>query len=284
MSKYYPDISHHHPVGDWEKIKNNCPFIITKATEGTTYVDPTLDTVIKECEKRKTPYWLYTFLRDGNELDQAKFMVETCKDKIGDCFVGYILDIEQNNAPANCQKALDYLSGLDYKIMIYTMYAQYALYKTLIDNRPEDCAWWEARYGLNDGTYSNKYPCHSGADLHQFTSSGTCPGISDKIDMNRITGQGKKESWFMTTVDEEYVEGREDGVPYFAKIKSKATTTITQFLHNRGFGAGTPNLSKIAALNCDSPEVKAALFALAQKGLLKKPDGLNKWQKKTTSQ
>lgn len=197
MSKYYPDISHHHSVGDWGKIKNSCPFIITKATEGTTYVDPTLDSVIRECEKRKIPYWLYTFLRDGNELAQAKFMVATCKNKVGKYFVGYILDIEQNNAQSNCQKALDYISGLGYKTMIYTMYAQYSLYKTLINERPKACAWWEARYGLNDGVYRAKYPCHPGVDLHQFTSAGKCPGISDKIDLNRLAGK-KSESWFTT--------------------------------------------------------------------------------------
>ena len=67
---------------------------------------------------------------------------------------------------------------------------------------------------------------------------------------------------------------------YFAELKNKAITNITEFLHNRGIGAGKPNLSKIASLNADSPEVKKALFALAQKGLLKKPDGLIKWEKK----
>ena len=72
---------------------------------------------------------------------------------------------------------------------------------------------------------------------------------------------------------------REPGVSYFSELKNKAVTNITEFLHNRGLGAGQPNLSKIAALNCDSKEVKAALFELAQKGLLKKPDGLNKWKK-----
>ena len=73
---------------------------------------------------------------------------------------------------------------------------------------------------------------------------------------------------------------REPGVAYFAELKNKAVTNITEFLHNRGIGAGKPNLSKIASLNADSPEVKKALFALAQKGLLKKPDGLKKWEKK----
>ena len=33
-------------------------------------------------------------------------------------------------------------------------------------------------------------------DLQQFTSNGTCPGIPGRVDLNRITGQGKKERWF----------------------------------------------------------------------------------------
>lgn len=71
---------------------------------------------------------------------------------------------------------------------------------------------------------------------------------------------------------------RMEGVKYFSVIKNKTVDSITTFLHNRGFGAGKPNLSKIASVNAESPEVKEALFKLAQKGLLVKPDGLNKWE------
>lgn len=101
---------------------------------------------------------------------------------------------------------------------------------------------------------------------------------------NGLTRRRKAErDLFLTPVpkpepDEE--RRRELGVAYFSELKNKAVTNITEFLHNRGLGAGQPNLSKIASLNADSPEVKSALFALAQKGLLKKPDSLNKWQKK----
>lgn len=101
---------------------------------------------------------------------------------------------------------------------------------------------------------------------------------------NGLTRRRKAErDLFLTPVPKpepvEEERRREPGVAYFSESKNKAVTNITEFLHNRGWGAGTPNLSKIAALNCDSPEVKAALFALAQKGILKKPDGLNKWKK-----
>lgn len=196
MSKY-PDISHYHPVSDWTDAKNNVGFLISKATQGTSMVDSTLDNFIKGCEANAIPYWLYTYLNKGNEKAQAEFMVKTCKDKVGKYFVGYILDVEAGNTADNVKEALDYLNGLKIKTMIYTMYAQYNTYASVIKDRSTNCAWWEARYGLNNGSYSANYPCHAGVDLHQFTSTGTCSGISGKCDLNRLTGT-KTESWFKT--------------------------------------------------------------------------------------
>lgn len=202
MIKIYPDISHHHKVSDWDKIKKNCPFIITKATQGTSFVDDYMREVIKQCEKRNIPYWLYTYLNKGDELAQARFMVSTCKRLVGKNFVGYILDVEVGNKSGNVKDALKYIEGLGHKCMIYTMFADYANYRTVIAGRGKNTAWWEARYGLNDGVYRSKYPAHDGADLHQFTDKGTCPGITDKIDLNRITGR-KSESWFKTPLSKE---------------------------------------------------------------------------------
>ena len=67
----------------------------------------------------------------------------------------------------------------------------------------------------------------------------------------------------------------------FAPIKSPETCEdLADFLHKRNFGAGEHNLALIAAANCTKGKVKDALFALAQKGNLVKPDGLNKWDGK----
>lgn len=300
MSKYYPDISHHHTVADWDKVEKNCPFLITKATQGTSFVDSAMAGIVKQCEKRGVPYWLYAYLNKGDELAQAKFLVKTCKDKIGKHFMGYVLDVEAGNTASGVQKAMDYLKTLDYKMMVYTMYAQYDKYKNILAARPGKCAWWEARYGLNNGKYDAAYPCHAGADLHQYTSEGTCPGFDEKIDLNRVTGQGKKEEWFVTpkqkdeTSGEETVTKPEDStggdqgntgqegesnVKYFSTIKNDTVSNITDFLHNRGLGAGENNMSAIAAVNCQSKEVRKALFALAEQGKLIKPSGLNKWEK-----
>lgn len=202
MSKLYPDISHHHPVKDWSKVESSVAFLITKATEGLSYVDPTLTTFIKECEKRKIPYWLYTFLRKGNEIGQAQFLVKTCKNKVGKYFRGYVLDAESGNTAAGVQQALTWLQKQSEKTMVYFGWADYSKYKSVIENRGKNCAWWEARYGLNNGKYVKLFPCHTGVDLHQYTSKGVCPGIPDKIDMSRLTGT-LPESWFTASAKKE---------------------------------------------------------------------------------
>lgn len=214
----YPDISHWHPVNDWEAAKKNCGFLISKATQGTYMIDDTLDSFIKGCEEHGIPYWLFTFLDYSQELEQAKYLVEVCKNKIGKYFVGYILDVERDNDATNVKEALDYINSLGVKTMIYTGYSDYKQYKELIESRPAHCAWWEARYGLNTGIYNDKYPCHDGVDLHQFTSRGSCDGISGNCDLNRILQKGKE--WYKTplsTKREEVTNGK-----YASKVVKQA--------------------------------------------------------------
>lgn len=269
------DISHHHHVSDWDKVEKSVDVLITKATQGTSFVDDYFETIVNQCEKRKIPYWLYTFLNKGNELEQAKFLVKTCRDKVGDYFVGYILDVESGSSAAGVKEAMDYLAMLDHKMMVYTMYAEHDKYKVVLADRPGKCAWWEARYGLNDGVYRSKYPCHSGVDLHQYTSAGSCPGIPDEIDINRVTGYGKSLKWFETPKkkkEEEAVGEKKPG----CFSSNKNAKGLAEFLHNRGYGAGEHNLSLIAAANYDN--LRKAMFELAEKGDLIKPDGLNKWK------
>lgn len=191
----YPDISHWDPVKNWSQVKENCGFIIAKATQGTDFIDPTLYSFISGCETNKIPYWLYVFLNQGNELAQTKFMVQVCSPKVGKYFRGYVLDIEKLNPASGVQQALDYLKSLGGKSMIYTMHSQYLRYQSVIESRGNSVAWWEARYGNNTGSYNSAYPCHAGVDLHQYTSNGTVEGIGHPVDLSRLTGT-KPVTWF----------------------------------------------------------------------------------------
>lgn len=192
---FYPDISHWKPVANWSQVKQNCGFLISKATEGTSFIDSTLDSFIKGCEANGIPYWLYTFLKKGNEKAQAQYLVKVCAPKVGKYFRGYVLDVESNNTASGVKAALDYLKSLGGKCMLYTMYAQHSTYKGVIEGRGANCAWWEARYGSNNGQYNPAFPCHPGVDLHQYTSKGICPGIGHTVDLNRLTGT-KAVGWF----------------------------------------------------------------------------------------
>lgn len=270
------DISHHHHVGDWDKVEKNCNVMITKATQGMSFVDDYFETIVNQCEKRKIPYWLYTYLNKGDELAQAKFLVKTCRDKVGEHFVGYVLDVEAGNTADGVKAAMNYLETLPYKMMLYTMYAEYDRYKGIISRRTKKCAWWEARYGLNDGIYRSSYPCHDGVDMHQYTSQGSFPGIPDEIDINRITGYGKSLKWFQTPKgkkEESAMPEKKEG----CFSANKKANGLTEFLHNRGYGAGDHNLSLIAAANHDN--LRKAMFELAKKGDLIKPEGLKEWKK-----
>lgn len=237
MSKY-PDISHHDPVKDWARVKKTCPFLISKATQGTSYIDTTLISFIKGCEKNKIPYWLYTYLNKGNELEQAKFLVKTCKSKVGKYFIGYVIDVEAGNSSVGVKKALDYITGIGCKTMIYTMYSDYQVYKSIIDKRPDSCAWWEARYGKNDGYYSSKFPCHKNVDLHQYTDNGKCDGITGTCDLNRIVSKGEK--WFMTPVEN----------------KKKSITEIAKEVISGKWGNGEERKKKLTAAGYDYKAVQ----------------------------
>lgn len=237
MGKKIPDISHHHPVKDWNLVKNNVEFLISKATQGTSFTDSTLDSFIKNCESQGIPYWLYTFLVKGDGAKQAEYLVNKCKGKVSKYFIGYIIDAEKNPATktkptdAQVKAALDYLSKQGCKYGLYTGYADFSYYKNSITKAKNATKgfWWEARYGKNNGTYQAKYPPNKGASLHQFTSLGTCEGISGKIDLNRITGEGKNLEWFKTPASGE--------VPKTEKVTKVTEKSITIC----GHGSGRPS-------------------------------------------
>lgn len=195
MTTYIPDFYHGDKITSWKDLKKNADFVIFKATQGLTFVSPKLDEYIQNAEKHEIPYWLYIFLNKNNELAQAKFAVKTCKKKVGKFFRGYCLDAEKGNTAANVRAALDWLKTQTDKAMLYTGYADYSKYAPVIKDRGAECAWWEARYGKNDGKYDPAYPCHDGVDLYQFTSNGTFPGIQNKCDLSMLTGK-KPMSFF----------------------------------------------------------------------------------------
>ena len=268
-----PDISHHHTVKDWDKVKDNCPFIITKATQGKSFVDSSLKDVIKHCEKRNIPYWVYVYLNKGDELAQTRFMVDTCKSLVGKNFVGYIIDVEAGNKSGPVKDALEFIEKQGHKCMIYTMYADYANYRTAIVGRGKNTAWWEARYGRNNGKYNGDYPCHNGVDLHQFTSNGKVSCLEGAIDLNRVTGTGKNLKWFTTPLGK---KAKKNTIKYYHPIKSYKGDSIVEALNRLKINSSFEYRKKIAKANkiknyTGTASQNLYLLKLLRKGKLIKP-------------
>jgi len=236
MAKLIIDISHHHKVTDWKKLKEEVAFMPFKATQGTSFVDPGCASNIAKCEQYEIPYWLYTFLNKGNELAQAKFMVAKFKDKVGKYFMGWCLDAEYGNSPSGVQKALDYIKTQSKKTMIYTAHQYYYLYKDLLKNRGSDCAWWEPRY-------SPKGP-HEGVDLWQYTESYKCSFVTGKIDANYLMGP-KLMAWFTTPGE---VKTKEKAEVKTVKTESEKRLAVVNWLKPYvGIKEGSTQHKKIIA-------------------------------------
>lgn len=208
MEYLIPDISHHDKVTSWSKLAKETPFVIIKGTQRCNFVSPTLKTYIKNLEKYKVPYWIYSYLEKGNEEDQAKFLTATCDPIIGESFIGYSLDAEEKNKPDDVLRAIRIVQGARRKVLVYTPYSIWSKVKGDVAN-DTDVIFWEPRYGLNNGKYNPLFPPHSDCALHQFTDKGKVDYISGNCDLNRLTGIVPIE-WFTTKFSNTYPYSPDD--------------------------------------------------------------------------
>lgn len=148
---------------------------------------------------------------------------------------------------------------------------------------------YDTRYGWNqnelDALVSFAYNIGS---IDQLTANGSRSKatIADKmLEYNKAGGKvyrgltrrrEAERKLFLKPMEEKEVD---DIKKKGCFSRNKNADNISEFLHNRGYGAGEHNLSLIAAENAVTKEVKDALFKLAEKGNLRKPDGLNKLDK-----
>lgn len=82
------------------------------------------------------------------------------------------------------------------KLGCYVAHEKYAKYEFDTVRGRFDFVWIP-RYGSNDGNIPNVKPNYA-CDLWQYTSTGSCKGVTGNCDLNVITGTGKSLSWFIS--------------------------------------------------------------------------------------
>jgi GH25 family lysozyme M1 (1,4-beta-N-acetylmuramidase) len=181
------DISHYQNQAgiNWDKLQTD--FLIIKATQGKSYVDPYLNLNKKMAREKGFALGYYHFANGGMPADEAKHF---CKNVGWDLKKGefIVLDWEINdkNPQGWCKVWSDYVEAeLKVKPIIYTNEARVkSIDWTLIVNNNNGL--WCAKYGVNNGKpntppVSGDWPFWM---MWQYTSRGKVNGINGNVDLN----------------------------------------------------------------------------------------------------
>ena len=160
-------------------------FVIAKATEGCTYVNPYCDSVIQSAIIRNKPCGVYHFARRNDAKAEAKHFVNNCKGYVGKAIP--ILDYEADALNNGVSWALTWLKEVErlwgVKPMIYTSLSVTREYN------------WQPVVNNNNGLWMAQYnssPSEPGYwdffAMWQYTSSGHVSGYSGNLDCNYFYG------------------------------------------------------------------------------------------------
>lgn len=189
MKKYGIDVSRWQSVIDWDKVKKSgkVDFAILKAggSDNGFYPDNLFYYNYTQCKKLGIPVGAYYFAGPkfgaayGNGVADAKRFYEIIKGLQLEYPI--YLDIEAqpvSDREGTTREAIDFCDYLEEKGYYVGIYASRisGFKDRLMKDQLEDYTWWVA-------DYSNPVP----APMHQYSSSGSIPGIQGRVDLNVCT-------------------------------------------------------------------------------------------------
>lgn len=183
------DLSHHNPTPDWDTLKAGGVIgVVHKATEGTSYVDPTLFSRAREAEAAGLLWATYHFLRPGALNEQIDFYLATIDPVAGERVV---LDHEDAGVSVDELAAcVEYLLSLrpDLQVTIYSgQLIKQQLGSGYNGMLAGQTSLWIAQYttAAAPSWPTGTWPAWS---LWQYSDHVTVPGISAGVDGNRWNG------------------------------------------------------------------------------------------------
>lgn len=197
------DVSHYQDGINLATI--SADFVIMKATEATSYVDPCCDSHYQEAKKAGKLLGVYHFARgQGDGTEEADFFLKNIHGYIGEAIL--VLDFEYTNKPTSndvtwCKKWLDRVfektgvRPLIYMSHSVTRYTDWTLVS-------KDYGLWVARYANNNivsGYLKDPWLGDEGTGafsivaIHQYTPTGRLPGWNGNLDLD--IAYMSKEAW-----------------------------------------------------------------------------------------
>jgi GH25 family lysozyme M1 (1,4-beta-N-acetylmuramidase) len=192
------DLSHHNPTPDWAKLVSiGVVGVIHKATEGTTYKDPTLYERARAAMDSGLLWSTYHFMRPGSMTEQMDWYLEVVDPVQGE---RVCLDHEDDGVSLDeLEAAVNYLllTRPDLQVTIYSGHLiEEQLGSTRNDYLADNTSLWTAQYTTASAPSwpTGTWPEWS---LWQYSQTVTVPGISQKVDGNRWNGdEDALRLWF----------------------------------------------------------------------------------------
>lgn len=179
-------------VSGWQKGINidavPADFVITKATQGKSYVNPDCDRVVQACKRLGKCWGFYHYIDGSGVESEAQFFVNNCKNYFGEGVPCLDWESTQNSAWGNN----DYLQRLTARVIELTgvpplIYASASVYPWTIA-KANNCGAWVAQYADNDATGYQSKPWNEGAYscvIRQYSSNGRLSGYNGALDLNK---------------------------------------------------------------------------------------------------
>jgi lysozyme len=190
------DISHYQDVHSFNDVRaTGVVGIIQKATEGTSYYDPTYADRMSKALDAGLKWSAYHFLRHGSVANQMDWFCAKSKFPKGS---RACIDYEQQDVTLDdLQQAIDELIENDPSLQI-AIYSGHLLKEQVGAKKYpwlEPHSLWLAQYTTGKPTWPTQiWPTWS---LWQFSDKGSVTGISAPVDVNTFNGSKEQcAAWF----------------------------------------------------------------------------------------
>lgn len=190
-------------VSNWQRgidvtQMNDVEFVIAKATEGTSYVNPDCDRVWHNAKNSGKKTGVYHFARNGDAIAQAKYFVNHISGYVGHSVL--VLDYESSAVDQGVGWAKDWLDAVynmtGVKPVIYM--SNSVVHRYDWTEVAKNYSLWNAGYYAGYNTiygFVDNPPLHYDLDeftdktvLYQYTSSGRLNGWSENLDLDIFYG------------------------------------------------------------------------------------------------
>ena len=166
-----------------------CDFVIIKATEGTSYVNPACNSQYDSAKSAGKLLGLYHYVKGNGAVAEANFFIDSIKNYVGSAILCIDWEAGGNVAWGN----MAYLRQLCQQVIARTgvrplIYVQASAYAPVSGVAKElNCGLWVAQYANMSANGYQAHPWNEGkysCAIRQYSSTGRLPGWGGSLDLN----------------------------------------------------------------------------------------------------